>query len=165
MPHRRAKTELEEHQGCRGQCQVPEHGVGIEKIPFPAQKPTARGHGQDAGHAKKGLSQNRVKNSDLVLVKRHPQATEQSLQANRYKCGHAEVSHPAPLFHDKDRPRENQGHQTNSGSDKPVAVFIKYASHPFRNRKQEHIVAVGCRPVGNRHPDAFRGHDSPAADE
>jgi len=39
-------------------------------------------------------------------------------------------------------------------------LLIEDARHPFRGREQEHVFAVGGRPVRHRHADALRRHDS-----
>jgi hypothetical protein len=47
----------------------------------------------------------------------------------------------------------------------PVRVLIKNAPDPFGNGKQEHVVAVGGRPVGDGHAHALAGDEPADADQ
>src|SRR4051812_3122793 len=46
-----------------------------------------------------------------------------------------------------------------------MRVFKENSPHPFRNRKQKHVVTKSRRPVGNSQSDAFARHHSAAANE
>src|SRR5215831_7093286 len=90
-----------------------------------------------------------MKNSDLILQQGNPQATEDALQYDGKRCGHAEPPQPAPRLAQPKPYSQNDGQQANERSQKAMGVFAKDIGSPKMHGEQKHVVAIAGRPVGH----------------
>src|SRR5262249_43098534 len=63
------------------------------------------------------------------------------------------------------QPERKDGRQeTDTRRNETVGVLIENSADPFRDREEEHVVAVTVRPVGHRQASLMAGHKAAHAD-
>jgi hypothetical protein len=115
VSHGRSKNQLEKDQNRSRKKRRTETPVEIHRVATCNQSaPRFRQAESDRGNQKeKDLRKRRVKNAQLILIERHPESTEQALNANQQKSNDSKPAQPAPFVFQPKPDCENRSEEAD----------------------------------------------------